>query len=99
MSISHPVDSSLSVECPHCGHAEADDFEALDDNQLLDLRCSHCGQSFHIAVMECPVCAAECLFSWSQRPTAEALKHLTCETCYAPYRNQDADPPSPRLRA
>lgn len=100
MDIARPVQSSpLQVECPHCGQADDDDFESLDDDVLYDMRCSRCSHVFCIAVMDCRACGAECLFCWMQRPTIDRFKQLNCETCDLPYRDHETLTASTQQRA
>ena len=91
MDITRPLASPpLSVECPHCAHVEDDDFELLDGDRRQALRCSACGREFHMAAMECRVCATEHVFSWTHRPPPDRFDHLLCETCQQPYQDHEA---------
>lgn len=92
MDISRVLDSSLSVECPHCRHTEVDDFEVVELDSLQAMRCAECGADFHVAVMECPSCGAECLFTWTHEPAAAAIDHLTCPECKRSYVEHEAPP-------
>ena len=90
MDITRSVDSfPLIVECPHCANAEDDEYELLDRDRLQALRCSACGREFHMAVMECAVCAAECFFSWTHRPGPDRFDHLICGRCQRPYQDHE----------
>ena len=91
MDIARPItESTLQVECPHCGHVEDDEYESLDSDRLLDLSCADCGGSFHAAILQCRACAAESLFSWMQRPAYGQFEHLRCGACSQPYRDHEA---------
>ena len=90
MDIIRPLASPpLSVECPHCAQVEDDDFELLDGDRLQALRCSACGREFHMAAMECRVCATEYVFSWTHRPPPDRFDHLVCERCQQPYQDHE----------
>ena len=90
MDITRPLKSSpLTVECPHCAQVVDDDFELLDGDRLLPLRCGGCGGEFHAAIMECRACAAESFFSWTHRPTPDRFDHLACEACQTPYQDHE----------
>jgi transcription elongation factor Elf1 len=80
------LDSSvLSVTCPHCGHAETDDYEVLESDSLHRMHCAECEDHFHFAVMECISCGAECLFTWMQEPARAAIDDLVCPECKRSY--------------
>lgn len=82
--------STLQTECPHCGNVETDEYESLDGDVLLDLRCVNCSQTFFIAVMQCEGCAGESLFGWMRRPTSDRFEDLSCAACSRPYRDHEA---------
>jgi hypothetical protein len=84
------TESTVQVECPHCGHVEDDEYECLESDRLLDLRCPACGRSFYLALMQCQACAAESLSSWMRRPSSERFEHLRCLACSQPYRDHEA---------
>lgn len=97
MDVSRLVDlpSPLSIECPHCGHADVDDLELVEPGRLQAIHCAECGADFHCAVMECHSCGAECLFCWATEPDAAAIDHLTCPACARSYVEHEA-PSFPR---
>ena len=77
-----PPDSAVvSFSCPHCGHANADDFELVDPDQVQAVRCDGCGRDFHAVLMECPRCAADSTYQWTQAPGEQALSGLACRQC------------------
>lgn len=90
MDIARPVQTSpLQIECPHCGQVEDDDYESIDSNLLIDVRCSECRRTYAIAVMECSQCCAECLFAWMQRPSPVRFAELRCQNCSHGYDNHE----------
>lgn len=90
MDICRPVMSSaLELACPHCDHVDEDPFECIEDNCLQPLHCVECGQTGHFAVMECPDCAAEHLFTWQSRPAPEDFLILQCGRCNRRYQDHE----------
>lgn len=90
MDIARPVQSStLQVECPQCGHPESDDYDVLDINRVVELRCVECRSAFAAAVMECAACGEEALFCWRQKPARERMCVLRCLTCGDTYRDHE----------
>jgi len=95
MDIARPVQSSpLQFECPHCALVEDDEYELLDSDLPIDVRCSGCDRSYTVAVMECDACGAECLFSWMLHPAAEVFAQLGCVACGRRYRDHETFPAS-----
>jgi hypothetical protein len=89
--------SPLQVACPHCGHAEPDDYECLDGDCLQAIRCAHCASTFHVAVMTCEACANETLYTWTQRPTSQQFAALGCDSCDLPYPHHETAGTAPEL--
>ena len=69
---------------------EDDEFELLDGDRVLEMKCGNCGHQFYVAIMDCAHCGTECTFSWTRRPTADAIEHLSCEACNQPYQDHEA---------
>ena len=91
MDIRHlSASSPLSIECPHCKHAEDDDFEVIEQNALHSMHCVACVGDFHFAVMECRMCGAENLFTWARRPAADAVDNMACPACGRSYVEDEA---------
>jgi transcription elongation factor Elf1 len=82
--------SPLSIECPHCKHAEDDDFEVVEQDALHVMRCVACEGDFHFAVMECRMCGAEDLFIWAHRPATDAVDAMACPACGWNYVEDEA---------
>jgi transcription elongation factor Elf1 len=92
MDISRSVEAAAaSVECPHCGHVEADDYDVLDTDCVYQLRCVECARQFHLAILECPGCEGEGLFAWAQPPLPERMARLACVHCGQRYKDHEAD--------
>lgn len=81
--------SLLKPRCAHCGHREDDGYESLDDQTLLNMRCSNCRSVYVIAVLECDHCGAESLFSWARCPTTDEFAQLHCIGCRKPIRDDE----------
>ena len=77
--------SSLSIQCPHCGHEEVDDYEVIDSDRIHAIHCAECSASFHCAVMECLTCGAECVFTSTREPSPALTNQLTCPACGRSY--------------
>ena len=92
MNNSHQLldSSSLSIQCPHCGQSEVDDYEVIDSDRIHAIRCAECSASFHCAVMECLACGAECVFTWIEEPSSALTDHLTCPACGRRYVEHEA---------
>ena len=59
-------------------------------DRLIEMRCEHCGEWFHFAIMECHACGCEGVHAWRHRPPNEALELLICECCGDTYRDGEA---------
>jgi uncharacterized Zn finger protein len=82
METFHPQPSAaLTLQCPHCGHADDDVFELIDANRFDAMRCSSCGQVFHFVVIACDGCGTERVLRWTQRPELWYLQKLACQRC------------------
>jgi transcription elongation factor Elf1 len=79
----------LQFFCPHCGDGKTDDWELLDAGRVQPIRCDHCQEHFHLAVMECLHCAQETTFSWGIRPNPTVLTGLICGHCGRPFVSND----------
>lgn len=99
MDNSRPMESSLSIACPHCGHAEVDEFEVVEPDCLQAMHCAECGADFHLAVMECPSCGVECVFTWAHEPSAAVIDHLSCPACTRGYAHHEAPSLGTQLHA
>lgn len=90
MDVSRPVMSSaLELACPHCGHADEDSFEFLDDNRLQALHCPDCNQTGFFAVMECQACGVEQFFAWQASPSSQEFLALQCGHCNQRYADHE----------
>lgn len=76
------VDSSpLSVQCPRCGLAEVDDYEVVEANCIQSMHCTGCGTVIRFAVIECPRCGEETLYTLSSEAAAQDLCNPVCAAC------------------
>ncbi len=91
--------ATLTVECPHCGQSEDDDFEVIDAARINSMRCPACAKIFHFALIECEGCSAEYVFSWTARPEVFALKPSTCMSCRGQERQHETTTTPPAVRA
>jgi transcription elongation factor Elf1 len=94
MDLTRLVDSSLSVECPHCGHTELDDYEVIEIDIQHDMHCIACGRDFQCTLRMCRACGAESLFSWTHRTSDTAVGSLICLACSGTYTEDEAPPVS-----
>ena len=79
------VSSSLSIDCPHCGNSEDDDYEVIPSNSVQLMHCVECDADFHLALKECGACGSEALFTWKQQPAEIAVFGLVCPACQQRY--------------
>jgi hypothetical protein len=72
----------MEILCPHCGCAEADDFELIDVNALHDdFRCANCSQAFVVFIQNCIRCDFEQALSWRADSVPENVAALPCGQC------------------
>jgi len=90
MDLMRLVDSSLSVECPHCGHSVTDDYEVIENDVQHAMHCTACGRGFQCAVRMCPACGAESLFTWEHFPSDTTVGSLACLACSRLYIDDEA---------
>ena len=75
------ADVCLRIICPHCRCGEQDDYEALDADEVHVLRCSGCGDRFHLLIAQCPSCTDESAITWPGAPTPDEIRGARCSHC------------------
>jgi len=72
----------MKILCPHCGHAEPDDFELIDVNERHDdFCCASCRQAFTVFIRNCSRCDFEQALTWRLDAVPEGLEALPCVQC------------------
>lgn len=87
----------LTLKCPFCGHAHADDYECLESGRPDLLRCENrgCREQFAFLIRECLECGEESVFTWKSMPVVETLALLSCNYCGAPFDEAAKEGQSP----
>lgn len=75
--------TSLRITCPNCAAVERDDYEVLDDDEVLAIKCGSCGEPFHLLIAECNRCSEESTVTWPDVPTPEEIRAAPCSYCNA----------------
>lgn len=73
----------LTTICQHCGQAEQDGFEVLEEGVLHECKCEACSKVYSLFFVDCH-CGHETVASWQDPPTRETLSKLACESCMSP---------------
>ena len=72
----------MTIACPHCGHAEPDDFELIEVNALHDdLVCLRCKQVFAAWIQNCIRCDFEQALTWRIDSVPNHVARLPCLRC------------------
>lgn len=75
------TDATLDIECPHCGHCEADEFEVTAPGDVTQTQCQNCARCFHFVLLECEACGDEYIVSCTERLVAMARLAALCMPC------------------
>lgn len=89
-----PINNMLEYACPHCAAIECDDYEVLDLDRPVRLRCGTCGGSFAMLAIECAACERDIVGTWRYvaEARASALPAL-CAACAAKSRRHEDPAP------
>lgn len=72
----------MEIVCPHCKHADVDDWEMLDVGMNGPMTCEACSQVFQMLVWECEGCEDEVASTWiGEVHSLQDLKTLHALQC------------------